>query len=481
MKREVSGWRAIFSVAFLVTLILFLLLSAGRAQTADQDNVVLRWNQAALDSIGATRTTPAIAARAFAILHSCIFDAWAAYDKTAKGTRLSSSLRRPLSEHTIANKEKAISFAAYRALIDLFPSQKVILLDPLMSNLGYDPTETSTDLNVPSGIGNAACQAVLGFRHVDGSNQLGDLHPGPYSDYTGYTPANRAGLLSDPNRWQPLVVSGAPQIWQSPHWGLVIPFALSSGSQFRSEMLSQGPSVYPSAPYWNQANEVIEMSARLGDTEKVIAEYWADGSTTVTPPGHWNVIAQSLSRRDKHSLDQDVELFFVLGNALMDVSIATWDIKRYSDSVRPVTVIRWEMGSRNMEAWAGPGLGTRTMECKDFRSYLPTPPFSSYVSGHSAFSASAAEVLKRFAKSDYYGASFVVAPGASLIEPGLTPTIPVKLSWDTFTAAADQAGISRRYGGIHFESDDLVGRQLGRLVANEVWSKAKTYIDGTAP
>jgi hypothetical protein len=481
MKREVSGWRAIFSVVFLVTLILFLLLSAGRAQTADQDNVVLRWNQAALDSIVATRTAPAIAARAFAILHSCIFDAWAAYDKTAKGTRLSSSLRRPLSEHTIANKEKAISFAAYRALIDLFPSQKVILLDPMMSNLGYDSAETSTDLNDPIGIANAACQAVLDYRHADGSNQLGDLHPGPYSDYTGYTPANRASLLNDPNRWQPLVVSGVSQTWQLPQWGLVLPFALSSGSQFRSEMLSQGPSVYPSAPYWNQANEVIEMSARLGDSEKMIAEYWADGPTTVTPPGHWNVIAQSVSRHDRYSLDQDVKLFFVLGNALMDVSIATWDIKRYSDSVRPVTVIRWKMGSKQIEAWAGPGLGTRTIECKDFRSYLPTPPFSSYVSGHSAFSASAAEVLKRFAKSDYYGGSFTVAPGSSLIEPGLTPTIPVKLSWDTFTSAADQAGISRRYGGIHFESDDLAGRQLGRLVANEVWSKAITYIDGTAP
>src|ERR1700687_2395224 len=83
MKRDISGGRAVFSVAYLVTLILFL-LAAGRAQTAGQsnnkndDNVVLRWNQAALDSIVATRTSPAIAARALAILHTCIFDAWAA-------------------------------------------------------------------------------------------------------------------------------------------------------------------------------------------------------------------------------------------------------------------------------------------------------------------------------------------------------------------------------------------------------------------
>ena len=161
----------------------------------------------------------------------------------------------------------------------------------------------------------------------------------------------------------------------------------------------------------------------------------------------------------------------------MDVSIATWNIKRYSDSVRPVTVIRWEMGSKLIEAWAGPGLGTRTIECKDFRSRPPYTIFQLCLRA-GAFSASAAEVLKRFAKSDYYGGSFTVAPGSSVIEPASTG---LQLSWDTFTAAADQAGISRRYGGIHFESDDLVGRQLGRLVANEVWSKAMTYIDGTTP
>ena len=90
----------------------------------------------------------------------------------------------------------------------------------------------------------------------------------------------------------------------------------------------------------NRALDVVDLSAQLGDKEKVIAEYWADGSTTVTPPGHWNVFAQDISRRDKHSLDQDIKFFFILENALMDVSIATWDVKRCTDSVRPVTVIR---------------------------------------------------------------------------------------------------------------------------------------------
>ena len=85
--------------------------------------------------------------------------------------------------------------------------------------------------------------------------------------------------------------------------------------------------------------------------------------------------------------------FFILGNALLDTSIAAWDAKRYTDSIRPITVIRFMFGDAKIKAWAGPGLGTQVIECKDFRSYLPTPPFGGYISGHSAFSASATAQL----------------------------------------------------------------------------------------
>ena len=190
------------------------------------------------------------------------------------------------------------------------------------------------------------------------------------------------------------------------------------------------------------------------------------------------MFAQEISRRDQHNLDQDVKLFFILGNALMDASIAAWDVKRYTDSIRPVTVIRAVMGNQQVRAWAGPGLGVRVIDCKNFRSYVPTPPFGSFVSGHSAFSAVAAEILKRFSGSDHFGGSFVAEPGSSLIEVGLTPSSRVTLSWSTFSAASEQAGMSRRFGGIHFESDDLAGRALGRAVAVEVWNKAANYIEG---
>jgi len=125
-------------------------------------------------------------------------------------------------------------------------------------------------------------------------------------------------------------------------------------------------------------------------------------------------------------------------------------------------------------------MGTQLIDGEEFKSYIATPPFASYISGHSTFSASAAEVLRRFTGSDNFGASFTELTGSSTVEPGVTPAQSVTLSWPTFTEAADQAGISRRYGGIHFKADDLVGRQTGRRVADVVWNKAMSYINGTA-
>src|SRR5439155_23834597 len=136
------------------------------------DNVVLQWNEATLGAIRNTKTSPPIASRALAITHTAMFDAWVAYDPMAKGTRLGDSLRRSEVERTAAIKEKAISFAAYRVLADLFPTQTAVF-DALMRNLGYDKFDISADTSSPSGIGNVCAQALLNYRHTDGSNQLG--------------------------------------------------------------------------------------------------------------------------------------------------------------------------------------------------------------------------------------------------------------------------------------------------------------------
>jgi hypothetical protein len=463
-------------VKFGVVLVLLWTSFLG---TARAENVILQWNDATINAIRNTKTPPPIASRAFAMAHTAMFDAWTAYDSVALSTRLGGALRRPEAERTVPNKEKAISFAAYRVLVDLFPTQTALFNAP-MNSLGYDPSDVSLDTTSPSGLGNVSAQALLNYRHFDGSNQLGDLHPGAYSDYTGYAPVNTADELNDPNKWQPLLVNGVAQTWLLPQWGLVKPFALTSGSQFRAFILMFGPAQYPHGSYRKQAIEVLHLSADLDDTAKVITEYWADGVGTATPPGHWNLIGHEISLRDAHSLDDDVKLFFVLGNALMDAGIAVWDCKRATDSIRPVSAIRFLFAGKPIRAWAGPGMGTQLIDGQKFQSYIPTPPFASYISGHSAFSAASAEVLKRFTGSDHFGASFTALPGLSMIEPGLTPAAPVTLTWATFSEAADQAGLSRRYGGIHFLADDLVGRQTGRLVAAVVWNKAMSYINGTA-
>jgi hypothetical protein len=106
-----------------------------------------------------------------------------------------------------------------------------------------------------------------------------------------------------------------------------------------------------------------------------------------------------------------------------------------------------------------------------------TPAFAEYVSGHSTFSAAAAEVLKRFTGSDWFGYKVVIAAGSSRIEPGAVPAADMTLYWPTFSAAADQAGISRRYGGIHFADGDVRGREVGRAVGLQAWTKARSYFN----
>jgi hypothetical protein len=461
--------------------------------------LVVNWNEAFLHAVRASSLGPPMVARALAIAHTCIYDAWAAYDDRAAGTRLGGVLRRPRTERTRANTEQAISFAAYRAAADLFPAQVPAVFDPLMRSLGYDERDRSTDVSTPAGIGNVAAQAVLDFRHGDGANQLGDEPGGPpgvaYSDYTGYVPANvpmdlrgpfDPRTVHDPSAWQPLrYVDGSgnvvTQAFVGAQWERVTAFALSPTSRLRS---STGPARYRLAGYVAQARALLELSAGLTDQHKMIAEYWADGPHSVQPPGHWCTIAQFVSRRDAHGadphgLERDVKLFFALTNALFDASCCAWDNKRAFQSVRPITAIRYLFRGRWVRAWAGPYHGTTMTDGASWLPYqpttFPTPPFPEYSSGHSSFSAAGAGILGRFTGSDRFGGSVTLPAGSSVVEPGALPAVDLTLRWRTFSDAARQAGISRRYGGIHFEQGDLDGRATGRAAAQLTWNRARAY------
>jgi hypothetical protein len=470
--------------------------TARPAATATGDNAVIRWDQAVLTAVRTSALGPPVVARAIAIVHTCIYDAWAAYDGAANGTAFGGRLRRPVGERTLPNKTEAISFAAYRAGLDLWPDHRS-LFDATMRSLGFDPALPPQDPTSPSAVGRTACDAVLARRHNDGSNQLGNVDGAraqPYSDYSGYRSSNGPMVVSnfdpesvhDPSHWQPLTYRDATgtvvtQRYVGAQWGNVQPFAPLTRTLVSS---LTGPAEFPSAAYRTQAEEIVDLTANLTDTQKMIAEYWANGPRSEQPPGHWCLFGQFVSRRDQHTLDDDAKMFFVLGNAVSDAGIAAWTAKRQFDSVRPITAIRFLFHGQQLRSWAGPGLGTRLIDGDDWVPYqsatFPSPPFAENPSGHSAFSAAAAEALKSFTGSDSFGASVTLPARSSMIEPGLTPRSDVTLSWPTFTAAADEAGMSRRYGGIHFAQGDLDGRLLGRLTGAQVSLTANLYFLGLA-
>jgi hypothetical protein len=444
------------------------------------DDVALKWSEQTLAVIREVPIAPTVVSRVLAVVQTSVYDAWAGYDPVAVGTRLGGSLRRPAAERTLDNKSMAISYAAYRALIDLFPTgQRNSDVVGFMTALGYDPAFVSTDPDhapaelVAAAVGNRAAQAVLAFRHTDGSNQSGG-----YADTTNYIPVNSPDEIIDPFQWQPLRVNGAPQVYSTPQWGTVTPFALTAPNQFAVP----GPDLRKD--YKKALKDVVKFSAKLSDTDKVIAEYWADGPRSELPPGHGAIFAAALCRVRGQNLDNDVKLLFLQANAVLDAGIAAWYYKRQYNFVRPITLVHALMKDEKIKAWGGPYQGTVQMMGQDWQPYQPTtvvtPPFPEYVSGHSTFTAATDQVVRAFTGTDTINLSVTIPKGSSRVEPGTVPAQAITLTWRTMQDAADQAGLSREYGGIHFHEGDMDGRALGTQIGQTVFAKAQTYFNGTA-
>ena len=494
------------------------------------------WDNAAQEAIADAGQGPTASAYQFALLHTAIYDAWSAYNETAiSSTTGDDALQVSGEENTEANKIESISYAAYQTLSTLLPEQQAIFAE-VLNELGLDPNNASTDPSTAAGLGNLTAEALLESRANDGSNALGDDPNGdgtPFSDTTGFTTPNTPDNVVDieiftlentPINNDPLADDTA-QSALTPQFGDVDSFSLESGDQFRPDgpegflvegleaevdfqagtiTLEDGSVVEISREligevinpgFIEQAEDIIDVSANLTDEQKLIAEFWEDGPGTSFPPGNGQAFGQFVSARDNNTLDEDVELFFSLGNSQLDSAIAAWDSKYAFNYARPLRAIR-ELGRQGLigefnedldgfaiEAYAGPGLDTQTILAEDFITYQfgpddASPPFPEYVSGHSTFSAAAAEVLQLSTGSDDFGASVSFDPGSSRFEPGLTPGGPITLEYDTFTDFADESGISRIYGGIHFEDGDLDGRQLGREVGQAAFDRAQFFING---
>ena len=417
--------------------------------------------------------------------------------------------------------------------------------------------------------------------------------------------------VSNPNRWQPLAITNAAdqngfpasliQKFLGAQWLGVRPFSLARTDSTQPWF---NPGVQPQlngtndAQFRNEVVDVIRKSGQLtpddgvtldispgafgnntlgandgtghpinpatglpypanvvkrGDFARVLAEYWADGPNSETPPGHWNVIANRVADNTNtvkriggtgpvvDDLEWDVKVYFAVNAALHDAACAAWSLKRYYDGGRPIEWIRYmgqygestdtnsysysinglpltanvvelttasstAPGGRHqglpagmvvINAWAGQPTnpatqysGVHWMVPSKWYPYqkatFVTPAFPGYISGHSTFSRSAAEVLAGITGSPFFPGGldgFTAAANAFLtFEQG--PSQTVQLQWGTYYDASDQAGISRLYGGIHISVDDLTGRVIGSQVGQNVWALAQRYFDGsvaTAP
>ncbi len=333
---------------YFIAFILVLVVGCGQTGEGGQastvaeptgiDNVAYKWGEMALvataNDTERFRPRPTVTSRYLGLIFVAVFDAWSRYDDKAIPVYLTDVDRRPEGERTLENKEIAISYAAYRAMNEYYYSDKQLFTE-FMIELGLDPEDMSLDPNTPAGVGNLAARAVIEARKGDGANQYGEEEGSngePYFNYVGYEPVNSADNNVDANRWQPKYFSDgeggkyAPGCL-TPFWDKVEPVALKSGDQFRPGP----PPMIGSEQLEKEVQEVIEMQANLTDYQKALVEFMRDGPQSVQQAGHWLKFAQDVSRRDDHTLDEDVKMYFYNQVVAMDAFIASWDSKMYYD------------------------------------------------------------------------------------------------------------------------------------------------------
>lgn len=473
---------------------------------AVEPSAAYRWLQILLDASGRevdrNKPRPTILSRTMAIVTTSMYDAWAAYDETAVGTRLGGSLRRPASERTVANKEKAIAFAVYRALLFVYADDANWIREQFRRQ-GYDPDDNSSDIKTAAGIGNTVASALIAYRAHDGANQLGDETGGngrPYADYTYYAPKNTPEKIVDPTSWLPIPFSdGKGGIvrpgFLTPHWYRVKPFVIERSDQFRPHP----PPRYGSAQLKQEVDEVIAVNAALTLEQRAIVEFMRDGPRSTGQSGHWLQFAQDVSRRDRFGLDQDVKLFFSIGNIVFDAFIACWETKRHYDTSRPYWWARIYYRDEEVSSWLGPGKGIGRVKGDAWLPYSPdtfiTPPFPGYVSGHATASAAAAKILELLTGSDVYGGVEVRDAGAmteadatlaqmltldGVVSQPLPTSRSIRIEMPTFSGTADMAAMSRLWGGYHIRIDNEEGLKLGRALATYSWPRYQAYFNGSA-
>lgn len=436
----------------LLSTIIVLSTFAAMAQS-----VAREWNEVLLQNIRNDFARPTVHARNLFHTSAAMYDAWAAYDETAKPYFLGNSVNGfnipfegvPYVENIQEAQEEAISYAAYRLMSTRFnnsPNPPTIFnrLNNKMEELGYDLDFTSTDYvnGPPAALGNYIADQIIQYSLLDGSNQQNDyanLYYEPINPDLDMDEEGNPGIV-DPNRWQPLGLTefidqaGNPVTdtppFLSPEWGNVVPFSLTDDDMVTNNRDGDDYNVYvdPGAPPYLDPNEQTELednwkwgmvmvaiwSSHLspddgviwdispasignvqnlptsfddfdqiydffeggdsgegwdinphtgepytpqyvprGDYGRILAEFWADGPDSETPPGHWYTIMNYVSDHPElekrwqgegeilSDLEWDIRTYFTLGGAMHDSAIAAWSVKGWYDYIRPVSAIRY--------------------------------------------------------------------------------------------------------------------------------------------
>ncbi len=396
------------------------LLCAATASKAMAGNSVLYWNEQAIDATRLARNPPPLSSLYLATYHIAIFDAVNGITRTNNGWLVNDPA--PAG----ADMDAAVAGAANTVMTALWVATNPRTMQVAYENAlaGIPDGQAKTD-----GIawGKKVALAVLAKRADSGFDKP---IPGKYAS-------------TEPGKWRETPPTFRPPTL--PFWGKVMPFAMTSQSQFRAPP----PLAIDSKEYADEIAYVNKVGNRdvadRTEYQTLCTPFWSDDLGTSTPPGHWNMIAQDIARRKGYTVPESARLFALLNIAEADAAIGVWETKFFYRTWRPETAIR------ELDAKANPS----TSQNPDFIPNLASPAFPSYVSGHSAFSAAAARAIALFIGTDDIEFS-VTSDGL----PGVVHTFK-KLS-----DAQREAGMSRVWGGIHVMSDNLEGQKLGIKVAD---------------
>lgn len=373
-----------------------------------------------VDAIRADNSGPTISTRNLAILHTAIFDAVNSIARTHQ------SYRFQVNAPPGTSVRAAVAGAGHRVMRTLYPvfaSQADALLASQRSAMPAGDAVTSG-----LALGENVANLMIAERSDDGSNTK-----------VPYIPSD------EPGAWRRTPPFFRPPT--TPHWRYVRPFCVSSLEPF----LPGPPPALNSPEYARDLEEVRLLGAanselRTADQSE-IAVFWSDFSYTSMPPGHWHEIATDIALQRGNTLLENARLFALLSLAQADAAIVCWEVKFRHNLWRPITAIQRADEDGNAETAADP----------EWNHFLAAPPFPSYNSGHSTFSHASARVL-----ADFYGMDDITFAANSDSLPGVTRT------YHSLEGCANEIGLSRIYGGIHFQFDNAAGRRCGQLVGDYV-------------